>query len=66
METQHWIDEALDCRYLDPKQAEKLTKELLQIGRMLNSMMTRLIYSAGKVILLSAKMPEDTWLRTDD
>jgi four helix bundle protein len=38
METQHWIDEALDCGYLDPKQAEKLTKELLQIGRMLNSM----------------------------
>jgi four helix bundle protein len=41
METQHWVDEALDCGYLDPKQAEKLTKELLQIGRMLNSMMDK-------------------------
>jgi ElaB/YqjD/DUF883 family membrane-anchored ribosome-binding protein len=41
METQHWLDEALDCRYLDPKQAEKLTEELQQIGRMLNSMMDK-------------------------
>jgi four helix bundle protein len=36
METQHWIDEAVDCRYLGPKQAEELKEELLQIGRMLN------------------------------
>ena len=38
METQHWIDEALDCGYLEPKEAEKLTEELMQVGRMLNSM----------------------------
>ena len=41
METQHWIDEAVDCRYLDPKQAEKLKMELLEIGRMLNSMIEK-------------------------
>ena len=41
METQHWIDEALDCRYLDPKQAEKLMEELMQIGRMLDSMIEK-------------------------
>jgi four helix bundle protein len=41
MEAQHWIDEALDCQYMDPKQAKKLTEELLQIGRMLNSMMDK-------------------------
>ena len=41
METQHWLSEACDCRYLDPKQVEKLTEELLQIGRMLNSMMEK-------------------------
>jgi hypothetical protein len=41
METQHWVDEALDCRYLDPKQAENLKMELMQIGRMLNSMMNK-------------------------
>ena len=41
METQHWLSEASDCRYLDPKQAEDLTEELLQIGRMLNSMIEK-------------------------
>jgi len=41
METQHWVDEACDCQYLDSKQAKELTEELLQIGRMLNSMMDK-------------------------
>jgi len=41
METQHWLSEACDCRYLDAKQVEELTGELLQIGRMLNSMIEK-------------------------
>jgi four helix bundle protein len=41
METQHWIDEACDCQYLDPKQVGELTEELMEIGRMLNSMMDK-------------------------
>lgn len=41
METQHWIDEARDCQYLDQKQAAELMEELMQIGRMLNSMMVK-------------------------
>jgi len=41
METQHWVDEACDCQYVDSKQAEELTEELMQIGRMLNSMMDK-------------------------
>ena len=41
METQHWINEAYECQYLDSKQAEELTKELMQIGRMLNSMIQK-------------------------
>jgi len=41
METQHWVDEAFDCQYLDSKQAEELIAELMQIGRMLNSMMEK-------------------------
>ena len=41
METQHWIDEAHDCKYLDPKQTEELTEELMQVGRMLNSMIDK-------------------------
>jgi len=41
METQHWVDEACDCQYLDSKQAKELTEELMEIGRMLNSMMDK-------------------------
>jgi four helix bundle protein len=41
METQHWVDEAYDCQYLDAKQAKELTEELMQIGRMLNSMIEK-------------------------
>jgi four helix bundle protein len=41
METQHWLGEACDCHYVDPKRAGELTEELLQIGRMLNSMMDK-------------------------
>ena len=41
METQHWLGEACDCRYLDSKQAEHLLRELEEIGRMLNSMMEK-------------------------
>jgi four helix bundle protein len=41
METQHWVDEAYDCQYLDSKQAEELTEELMEIGRMLNSMIEK-------------------------
>ena len=41
METQHWIDEAYDCQYLDLKQTEELTAELMEVGRMLNSMIDK-------------------------
>jgi four helix bundle protein len=41
METQHWIDEAYDCQYLNAKQTEELTGELTQVGRMLNSMIDK-------------------------
>jgi len=41
METQHWVTEAVTCRYISAVQAESLMTELKQIGRMLNSMMEK-------------------------
>ncbi len=41
METQHWIEEAHDCQYVDSKQTKELTEELMQVGRMLNSMIDK-------------------------
>jgi len=56
LETQHWVDEAYGCRYLDPKKAEELTENLLQIGRMLNSMIEKAHLFCGQ----SQVIREDT------
>jgi four helix bundle protein len=40
-ETQHWIDTAQDCGYLEQVQVEKLEKTLSEIGSMLNSMINK-------------------------
>ena len=48
-ETQHWIDIALDCGYLDRGQAAKLHSDLSEIGRMLNSMINRADQFCGTV-----------------
>lgn len=41
LETQHWIQVAADCGYLDPPEAAELLDQLKEIGRMLNSMMRK-------------------------
>lgn len=40
-ETQHWIEVARDCKYVDVSLADKLLDQCSEIGRMLASMMTR-------------------------
>lgn len=41
METQHWIETALDCEYIDQKTSEQLMEKCLEIGRMLGGMMDK-------------------------
>ncbi|OGP68485.1 MAG: four helix bundle protein [Deltaproteobacteria bacterium RBG_13_53_10] len=41
LETQHWIETAEDCGYLTSSQAIEINEELSEIGRMLNSMMSK-------------------------
>ena len=41
METQHWLETAVDSGYLDAQQAEKLCDALREIGKMLNSMIVK-------------------------
>lgn len=41
METQHWIDTALDCGYIDQKKNSELIGKCLEIGRMLGGMMEK-------------------------
>ena len=41
METQHWIETALDCEYIDQKTNAQLVDKCLEIDRMLNGMMDK-------------------------
>lgn len=38
LETQHWLEVALDCSYINEVQKNSLCNDLKEIGRMLNSM----------------------------
>lgn len=40
-ETQHWVETALDCAYIDQKTRDDFVGELSRIGRMLQSMMDK-------------------------
>jgi len=41
LETQHWIETALDCRYIAPEKAADLIQKCAVIGKMLSSMMDK-------------------------
>jgi len=41
METQHWIETALESAYIDPKTSTSLIEKCLEVGRMLNGMMDK-------------------------
>ena len=41
METQHWIETAFDCEFIDQKTSLLLIEKCLEIGRMLGGMMDK-------------------------
>lgn len=41
METQHWIETAMDCGYIDGKTARPLIDKCQEVGRMLGGMMEK-------------------------
>lgn len=41
LETQHWLDTAEDCGYLNPAETKALNSDLSEIGQMLNSMINK-------------------------
>ena len=41
LETQHWLETALDCGYMSAGQKDSLCSDLKEIGRMLNSMIEK-------------------------
>ncbi|NMC41215.1 MAG: four helix bundle protein [Bacteroidales bacterium] len=41
LETQHWTEEAIECKYLDKEEASGIIKKCESIGRMLHSMIDK-------------------------
>lgn len=41
LETQHWIDIAVECGYIGKEQGAKLVSSLSEVGRMLNGMIQK-------------------------
>ena len=41
LETQHWLDSALDCEYLTADRAKELNAALAEIGKMLGGIITK-------------------------
>ncbi len=41
LETQHWIETALDCSYISNELADGLLKQYASVGKMLNSMINK-------------------------
>ncbi len=41
LETQHWLETAFDCGYIDADQRDSICNDLKEIGRMLNSMIKK-------------------------
>lgn len=40
-ETQHWIETALECEYISAAEADAISQDLREIGRMLGAMISR-------------------------
>lgn len=48
LETQHWIETALDCKYLHQEKAQELLQKCYSIGKMLYSMIDKANTFCGK------------------
>jgi hypothetical protein len=49
LETQHWLDVAVCCGYLDPARGFEIGEKLKEIGRMLHSMIGKANSFCGEV-----------------
>lgn len=53
LETQHWIETALDCLYISDKCAKDLLQRYSSVGKMLNSMISKASTFCNKQSLLA-------------
>jgi four helix bundle protein len=58
LETQHWIDTACNCGYLNETKVKELNNELKQIGKMLNSMILKANTFCGNEFVVNEECVE--------
>ena len=66
METQHWIETALDCEYLKQKTSAQLIGKCLEIGRMLGRMMDKAEMFCGEPSHSMREESADYFVETED
>lgn len=59
METQHWIETALDCEYVDQKISAQLIEKCHEIGRMLGGMIEKAEMFCGDPTNILHEAPAD-------
>ncbi len=57
LETQHWIETALDCTYISIETSNGLMKQCLLIGKMLGSMMRKSDSFCGECVIPENGLP---------
>jgi len=66
METQHWIETALDCEYINQKTSAQLIGKCLEIGRMLGGMMDKAEMFCGEPPHSMREESADYFVETED
>ena len=65
-ETQHWIETALDCEYINPAQATVLLDMCAEVGRLLGGMMDKAGLFCGEEYKLSRESSEQYFVDAID
>jgi four helix bundle protein len=66
METQHWIETALDCEYIDQKTSSQIIEKCLEIGRMLGGMMEKSEMFCGEPSRAIREESAEYFIETDN
>ena len=66
METQHWIETALENDYIDLKTSATLVEKCLEIGRMLNGMMDKADMFCGEPQRSVREETAEYYVESDD
>ena len=66
METQHWIETAQECEYIDGQAGSQLIQKCLEVGRMLGGMMEKSEMFCGEPPPIVREEPAEFFIETDN